>query len=153
MKFQFNVSLDSFFSKDDLIALSRQKKHQDELLRRANESQSEGVEYFCCPECEQDFLTQHDEKFVCLFCHWEEPTQCCDRCHHAIPEWELLDVSELFEYEFSEGLANLVTNYGIHHRRVCDACFQEVKLEIEDEREEAAMQEWEEYYYDLSLPR
>ncbi|MFK7837954.1 MAG: hypothetical protein AB8B60_17225 [Sulfitobacter sp.] len=147
----FNLRLEDFLEIQAITGLLKIKKQTDAFKKRALDALRQDQDSFMCAECGQDFLVIEADDFLCLFCHSKEPFNSCDRCQTPIPEHLMSDASEIFEYRFSEGQADLVSDYGILEKAVCDQCFVELENEARVLREERLLADWEEeeYYFQL----
>ncbi len=112
-------------------------------MKRAKSAIGDDEEVFLCVDCFEELSVFREHRFICLFCHHEEPAASCDRCRSPIPEQLQNSTSELYEYEWSEGLANFVQDYGIEEKSVCDECFKDIELEVEREKEAQMYDMWE----------
>ncbi len=148
LSFHLKLNILDEVDKDTAARLLSINRQIHEIEKRAADNLNSNDAVWYCPECDKDFMVERDGKFICLYCHWEEPLFACQRCSTSLPEWEALNTEELFEWEFSEGLANLVTNYGIGEDQVCPSCFKELQKQVDEmAREEEWRQAEEEYHY------
>ena len=123
-------------------------KQLSEIQKRALGNIKCSEETWQCPDCLEKFLIDRETNFVCLFCLHEEPFFSCEKCEKPLPEHDAFECEELFLWEFSEGRAELVSDYGIVHKKVCKSCFEELgKLVDEAIQLEAIEMAEEEYAY------
>ncbi len=147
--FQFHLNIKVLDLVDPSSAgqlLSIGKQIQEIEKRALDNAQNEDATWLC-PDCSKDFLVGREDKFLCLFCHWEEPHFSCERCSSPLPEHETFETQELFEWEFDEGRAIVVNDFEISERKVCEPCFDELQKEVEDVRRDLAILEAEEEYH------
>lgn len=147
MKFHLQVDIWDFLSTEERNEISKNRQSADELMKRAKSSIAEDDEVFLCIDCFEELSVLRRSSFICLYCHHEEPAAFCDRCDQPIPEQLQNSTSELYEYEYSEGLTNFVQDYGIKEKSVCDECFKEIEKEVEAEKESQLLEDWEEEYH------
>ncbi|PSL21824.1 hypothetical protein [Shimia abyssi] len=151
LSFHLKLNILDEVERKTAVKLLSIKKQVHELEKRATNNLDATELVWYCQECDKDFMVEREGEFLCLYCHWEEPLNACQRCSISIPEWELLNAEELFEWEFSEEKAELITNYGIGEDRVCPSCFKELQEEVDTmAREEEWRYAEEEYQYYLS---
>lgn len=117
-----------------------------ELLERAKAyvSGREDGNVWLCPSCQEaTFLTAEEQ---CCFCHRKEQVVECPTCGEETLESELIDTSDLLDWDYDEGRMVLIENFGLEER-ACSECISETRQKVEDLRraqydEDLAMEEY-----------
>ncbi|WP_375228418.1 hypothetical protein [Roseobacter sp. S98] len=152
LKFHLQVDVREFLSTAEYEEISRNQQSSDALMSRAQGAVREDDEIFLCVDCFEELSAFRENRFICLFCHHEEPAAFCDRCEKPMPEQLQNSTSELYEYEWTEGRANFIQDYGVKEKSVCDACFKQIEQEVDAEKEAQLFEDFEDEYYYSRAP-
>lgn len=121
-------------------------KTRSELMERAKLyiSSREDSTVWICPSCQEaTFLTSEEQ---CCFCHYKERVVECPTCGSENFESDLIEISDLYDWDYDEGRMVLIEDFGLEES-ACPDCISETKQKIEDVRrsqyqEDLAMEEY-----------
>lgn len=135
-----------FIDEDQHNKVIRLVRTRAELLERAKAYVSgyDDGNVWLCPSCQEaTFLTAEEQ---CCFCHHKEQVVECPTCGEETLESELIDTSDLLDWDYDEGRMVLIENFGLEER-ACPECISETRQKVEDLRraqydEDLAMEEY-----------
>jgi len=121
-------------------------KTRAELIERAKAyiANREDSTVWMCPSCQEDTFLISEEQ--CCFCHHKEHIVECPTCGVENFESDLIEISELYDWDYDEGRMVLIENFGLEES-ACPDCISQTKQKIEDIRrsqcdEDRAMEEY-----------
>lgn len=141
-----SLETSTFIDEEQHNKIIRLVKARAELMERAKAyigSREDGTVWIC-PSCQEDTFLKAEEQ--CCFCHHKEHVVECPTCGTENLESDLVDISELFDWDYDEGRMVLMESFGMEDH-ACPDCISETKQKIEDIRrsqynEDRAMEEY-----------
>lgn len=135
-----------FIDEDEHNKVIRLVRTRAELLERAKAyiSGHDDGNVWLCPSCQEaTFLTAEEQ---CCFCHHKEQVVECPTCCEETLESQLIDTSDLLDWDYDEGRMVLIENFGLAEQ-ACPECISETRQKVEDLRraqydEDLAMEEY-----------
>lgn len=131
-------------SLNQLIAIEKNIKALSENAKRR--IVDEGIDseiIFECPNCENDTFVIQDNINTCYTCRHTEDIIECKRCGNYFFEWQMKNISNLFETEYCEGETIVHNNYGYNYSQACFECINEIRAEITQQQLDDA------YYWEM----
>ncbi|UES56044.1 hypothetical protein GFK91_10750 [Roseibium aggregatum] len=132
----FSINMDEIVDPAYLVEFLDDRKHHQEMLSRAlTRIKDEGVASHLirsCNFCAEETFVEDDGSFKCYLCHHHEDLVQCQNCGENFFKEELEDFSDAFQSDYSEGLYELINNYGYNYHTACSACVSEIKQNIYD---------------------
>ncbi len=136
----------AFIDEEQHNRIIRLVRTRAELLDRAKAyvNNREDGDVWLCPTCQEaTFLTAEEQ---CCFCHHKECVVECPTCAAESLESQLIDTSDLLDWDYDEGRMVLVEDFGLEDR-ACPECISETRQKVEDLRrsqydEDRAMEEY-----------
>lgn len=141
---------------DDLSQLLAIEKSRRELAnkarRRIEEEEIDAEFIWECPGCAEGTFVAQDEIDTCYTCRYFERVVLCEKCNNCRFESEMESFAEDLDYFQEAGRSFLHSDFGYSYRTACPDCINEVREDIQNQRDE---EEWhnrteEEYYYACS---
>ncbi|MER8536703.1 hypothetical protein NKH61_27820 [Mesorhizobium sp. M1005] len=104
-----------------------------ELLEKARAyiRQEDVGDLWICPSCTEGTFVVAEEQ--CCFCHHREKVVDCESCGQATLASDVADTSDLFDWDYDEGLARILEDFGMAHSG-CPECVSSIKEKIEELR-------------------
>lgn len=87
-----------------------------------------------CPNCYNDTFVIQDDINTCYTCRQTDEICECSKCRKFVFIWQMHDFSNELDIGYSEGMEDVVNNYGYDYREACDECICEIKEDIEQQR-------------------
>lgn len=132
----FSINMDEIVEPSHLVDFLDNRKHHQEMLRRAQTrlEDEEIAPYLIrsCSYCTEDTFVEGNDEFRCYLCHHYEEIVQCQRCTENFTQDEMVDFSDSFEIDFSEGRAEMGGSYGFDYYTACSLCASEIKQEINE---------------------
>ncbi len=143
---QLGLETTAFIDEEQHNKIIKLVKTRTELMERAKAyiASREDSTVWMCPSCQEDtFLTSEEQ---CCFCHHKEGIVECPTCGGENLESDLIDISDLYDWDYDEGRMVLIENFGLEES-ACPDCISETTQKIEDIRrsqydEDRAMEEY-----------
>ncbi len=89
------------------------------------------IDVWICPACDESTFVASDHQ--CCFCHHKENVVECATCGREALSSELIDTSDLLDWDWDEGRVILIESYGLEHS-ACPSCIDEYKEKLEQLR-------------------
>ncbi len=132
----FEIGIEDLIDPAHLVEFLENRKHHLEMLARAKvRIDEEGILPHLvrmCPYCTEDTFVQTDEDFRCYLCHHYEDIVVCQRCCENFLNDDMVDFSDHFEIDYSEGRSQVWNNYGFEYHVACRECASAIKEEIRE---------------------
>ncbi len=130
----FSINIDEIVDPGHLVDfLENRKHHQEMLLRALTRIEDEKIEPHLirsCNYCTEETLIEAFSEFRCYLCHHYEDALECQRCGVNFSFDEMVDFSDAFDIDVTEGRAEVMNNYGFDYHVACPECVSEIKQEI-----------------------
>jgi hypothetical protein len=138
-----SVDRDEIIDQEQYSAIFSLKEAKEELLSkvRAQIAMHNLKPIWLCPDCLEDTFIVEEER--CRLCGYAEKLQQCNNCGERIFEFELKDISELFDASVEDGRLVIYDRYG-YDGGACLNCIDGVKEDVKNKRFEKFVSEMEE---------
>lgn len=125
------LETDEFVDEAEHQQVLQMVKAREELLEKARAYVKDMSfhEKWCCPACDEVTFVLAEEQ--CCLCHHKERIVECATCSQDNFESEIVDTSNLFTWDYSEGQMILMEDHGLQ-QTACSACYGAFKEKIEE---------------------
>lgn len=137
-KHHFHYEMETIIGQNQFDELLKVKQAVEELAKKALQKiQEENIDEDCiwdCPNCFNETFVMSNEITQCYTCRHMNETVECPKCGEPFPESEIVDFSNLFEYDLDEGRAILVGTYDYDYCEACLECIKDINEDIEQKQ-------------------
>ena len=115
----FSITMDEIVDPSHLVDFLENRKHHQEMLSRAltriDDEEIDPHLVRSCTYCTEDTFVEVDDEFRCYLCHHYEEAVQCQRCAENFTSDEMVDFSDAFDIDITEGRAEVMNNYGFDY--------------------------------------
>ncbi|MDO9078377.1 MAG: hypothetical protein Q7U72_13140 [Brevundimonas sp.] len=126
-----NLETDQFVDEVQHQRILHLVKAREELLAKARDYVRDMPfgEKWICPSCNEVTFVVSEQQ--CCLCHHKERIVECTTCGRDNFESEIVDTTNLFSWDYSEGQAILMADHGLSHT-ACSECYGAFKEKLEE---------------------
>lgn len=133
-----------------LLAIEKSRRELADKAKRRIEEEAIDTEWIWeCPECLESTFVAQDETDTCYTCRYSEEVTLCENCDNFRFKSEMESFAEDLDYDQEGRRFYLHSDFGYNFRTACPECIEEIREDIQKQRNDA---EWEyrmeEEYYD-----